>query len=131
MRLPRMTTRRWMLAVAVVAIVIAGLIEVCRLGHLRQVYLAVAREYADEAHEIRRGDDGRSDGRMVLIRSIAGERPASLQSREGMVYLDRIARAAAYCDQLRAKYERAARYPWLPVEPDPPYRSELEADRPD
>jgi hypothetical protein len=25
-----------------------------------------------------------------------------------------------HCDQLRRKYERAARYPWLPVAPDPP-----------
>jgi hypothetical protein len=25
-----------------------------------------------------------------------------------------------YHSQMRAKYERAARYPWLPVEPDPP-----------
>lgn len=27
---------------------------------------------------------------------------------------------AAYHDSLRGKYERAARYPWLPVAPDPP-----------
>jgi hypothetical protein len=27
---------------------------------------------------------------------------------------------AAYHDALKIKYERAARYPWLPVEPDPP-----------
>jgi hypothetical protein len=26
----------------------------------------------------------------------------------------------AYFEQLRLKYERAARYPWLSVEPDPP-----------
>ena len=27
---------------------------------------------------------------------------------------------AVYHDGLRRKYERAVRYPWLPVEPDPP-----------
>jgi hypothetical protein len=30
------------------------------------------------------------------------------------------ARRAAYHSRLRSKYERAARYPWLPVAPDPP-----------
>src|SRR5829696_982457 len=29
-------------------------------------------------------------------------------------------RLEAYYGRLRAKYERAARYPWLPVPPDPP-----------
>jgi hypothetical protein len=27
---------------------------------------------------------------------------------------------AEYSGKMRMKYERAARYPWLPVEPDPP-----------
>jgi hypothetical protein len=27
---------------------------------------------------------------------------------------------ATYHRALKAKYERAVRYPWLPVEPDPP-----------
>ena len=29
-------------------------------------------------------------------------------------------RRADYHGAMRRKYERAARYPWLPVEPDPP-----------
>lgn len=29
-------------------------------------------------------------------------------------------RRSDYYAALQAKYERAARYPWLPVEPDPP-----------
>ena len=28
---------------------------------------------------------------------------------------------AAYHGQLKRKYEHAARYPWLPVDPDPPH----------
>ena len=32
----------------------------------------------------------------------------------------RALRLAAYHDALKTKYERAASYPWLPVEPDPP-----------
>jgi hypothetical protein len=33
---------------------------------------------------------------------------------------DRAGRLVAYWKPILAKYERAARYPWLPVEPDPP-----------
>jgi hypothetical protein len=32
----------------------------------------------------------------------------------------RCARISAHYTRLKLKYERAARYPWLPVEPDPP-----------
>jgi hypothetical protein len=32
---------------------------------------------------------------------------------------ERAERAAIYHGQMRRKYERAARYPWLPVDPDP------------
>ena len=127
MRLPWMTTRRWMVAVAAVAIVVAGALEVRRLQNLRRVYLGVAEDYESNSRTLRRdnvrshGDlHVRSHGDILLIKGIAGERPASLQSREGKAKMDRIAKGAAYCDQLRAKYERAARYPWLPVEPDPP-----------
>ncbi len=42
MHLPRMTMRRWMVAVAIVAFVIAGTIEVPRLWNVRRNYLALA-----------------------------------------------------------------------------------------
>ena len=108
MRLLRMTTRRWMAAVAAVAIVVAGALEVRRLQNLRRVYLGVAEDYESNARTLRRdnvrshGDlHVRSHGDILLIKGIAGERPASLQSREGRAYLDRIAKGAVYCDQLR------------------------------
>lgn len=44
-------------------------------------------------------------------------------TREGYyspLTLSRIRDLLAYHTSLRQKYERAARYPWLPVEPDPP-----------
>ena len=68
MWMPRMTTRRWMIAVAVVGIIVAGVMRMRRLRKLRWVYLAVARQYAFESHEIRLGDDARSDYRHGLIR---------------------------------------------------------------
>jgi outer membrane murein-binding lipoprotein Lpp len=38
-----------------------------------------------------------------------------LQSR--IEWLDTL---IAYCEPLKLKYQRAARYPWLPIDPDPP-----------
>jgi hypothetical protein len=35
-------------------------------------------------------------------------------------YAERLARETAYFGALARKYRHAARYPWLPLEPDPP-----------
>jgi len=36
------------------------------------------------------------------------------------VDLDKVRLRALYFQRMRRKYERAAKYPWLPVAPDPP-----------
>jgi hypothetical protein len=41
----------------------------------------------------------------------------------------RRATASAYYSDLIRKYERAARYPWLPVAPDPPKPSGIDENR--
>ena len=93
MRLPRirMTTRRWMVAVAIVGIVLGVTIE--RHNRFRKIadyhqgeIMKLARRLAAFA--------GSSDHPLI----------PRLDSHESM----------------RLKYEHAARYPWLPVEPDPP-----------
>jgi hypothetical protein len=85
MRLTRMTTRRWMVAVAVVAIFF-GLAERSR-----------------RFSEIADLHDGQSE--------------ASVTTPEER---NRLTRWNAYNRAMCRKYRRAARYPWLPVEPDPP-----------
>jgi hypothetical protein len=87
MRLPRMTTRRWMIVVAILAV---GLADVGRRRHL------ALRQRAAYHEKIER-----------LVTDTAPKLPANAAIR------DRHAR-------LKEKYWRAARYPWLPVEPDPP-----------
>ena len=81
MRLPRLTTRRLMVLVAVAAILAAGAVE----GERRRARF----------HELAVYYSWR------LLRSST-------------------ARHGAYFAMMRQKYLRAARYPWLPVPPDPP-----------
>ena len=92
MRLPRMrfTVRRMMAVVALVALGFAS-------PSLKRQWSDWGREYEAEA---------------VRYRWFAWDR------RQGGSDLDR--RKAAYYDRMAEKYERAARYPWLSVPPDPP-----------
>jgi hypothetical protein len=87
-----------MALVAIAALIMAGAVLVTRSSGFR----AVAEEQADsEMVSLEYADDARGE---------RGE-PQRVARGEQM---------AAYHHELRIKYERAARYPWLPVEPDPP-----------
>jgi hypothetical protein len=86
-----MTTRRWMIAVTVVALLMGGPIEGVRLLRRHRTF----RRRAD-VHEIL-------------------EEHRRLHGRE---QFDRT-RLADYHAAITRKYRRAARCPWLPVEPDP------------
>jgi hypothetical protein len=94
----RISIRMLMVLVAIAGLAMAGAIMVRRSTEFR----ALAEEQADaEMMSMSYADDARGEG---------GDS-------------QRVARGeqmAAYHRELRAKYERAARYPWLPVEPDPP-----------
>jgi hypothetical protein len=87
-----------MVAVAIVGFAMAGATLVRRSNRFR----ALAEDQAEaEAMSLAYADDARGEG---------GDQ-------------QRVARGeqmADYHRKLRIKYERAARYPWLPVEPDPP-----------
>ena len=108
MRLPRMTTRRWMILVAVVAFSIAGV-------QMRRQ----AKRYREQAafHALREG---------IFRRQADLERRARLSSLpvdlcgQQARYIALIPTFVEYHAELRRKYEYAARYPWLPIEPDPP-----------
>jgi hypothetical protein len=89
MRLPRirLTVRRLMLAVAVVALVI----WLGRIYQLRQMYL---EKVLDNKVALRQLDSG-----------------ISCYTEDH----------TNWHEAMKQKYEHAARHPWLPVEPDPPY----------
>jgi hypothetical protein len=87
-----MTTRRWMIAVAVVAVVLGGIVSPFRVYRTRQRYqsLAINHALAEKAWHLANESD-----------------PDVLKMID-------------YHARLKAKYERAAARPWLAVEPDPP-----------
>jgi hypothetical protein len=85
MRLPRMTTRRWMIAVAILAFLFG-------MADRSRRFSAIADLY-----------DGHSE--------------ASVKTPDER---RRLALWNAYNRAVCRKYRRAARHPWLPVEPDPP-----------
>jgi hypothetical protein len=113
MRLPRMTTRRWMVAVAVavIGLTIGGGVL---LKQRRDYFLSLAQSHQKELAS--------STARGKALKSRIGS--ASGMTIEELMHLDRdyhrMTDRADHHASLVRKYEHAARYPWLPVEPDPP-----------
>jgi hypothetical protein len=138
---PRFTVRWLMVAVAIMAVVIAGQ----RMWRHRSKCIALAAKAGNREQNFRsRGLDIARDPSMANSKTVS----AILPDGNGIVefrVVGRVRRAfypqgatqpadaetveklAKWCrdvadrsGELRRKYERAARYPWLPVAPDPP-----------
>jgi hypothetical protein len=112
MRLPRpqITIRRLMIAVAIVGVLMGGLIEWNVLRQRALFYRKRARDHADMEMSLRLTAEGPGGTNRVDISPGPG---APSNPFPILVVIDHEAR-------LRRKWEEAARYPWLPVEPDPP-----------
>ena len=129
MRLPRMTTRRWMVAVAIVGLL-------CLFEHRRRSFAQIAAYH--ESRMVARmyprspikglpmghGSAARTSRRRDL--------PIRWPSRgNGYIYYDCArsrmteddVRAAIWHEAMARKYREASRYPWFPVMPDPPMPS--------
>jgi hypothetical protein len=110
MRCPRMTTRRWMVAVAVVA-----------------VMLAAAALFRRHLSLLERGDYHERRERVQVYRvwvlgdlalALADTNPeAAARERAHVAFQSEIRDRHA---RLKDKYRHAAHYPWLAIEPDPP-----------
>lgn len=111
-----------MVAVAVVALLIGGTLEYARLKRLSREYagralnarraMARAKRSVGWSHEhwlaeCRRFDqlEQASGNWYKLVRPLSPEQAKKLVN---------------YWEPVVAKYDRAARYPWLPAAPDPP-----------
>jgi hypothetical protein len=103
MRRARFRLRTLMLAVAAAALALGALAEARRLHNLSLKYQRRAQEHAFSVKLVQQL--GSPSG--FLAQPAGG---AAQRIRE---------RTACCCDRMRAKWERAARYPWLPVAPDP------------
>src|SRR5262245_44557187 len=120
MRLPRLTTRRLMVLVAVVAVAIALGVESWK--RRRQAELYAVESYL-------RGDAAKQAAILASVdKLLAAADPADLARREKCQRLvdeqrqrlQEARRRLEHAAALRRAYERAARYPWLPLSPDPP-----------
>ena len=114
MRLPRMTTRRWMVAVAVIALAIATV----RIRERSLTYRRKAAYHADVAMQGSRA--GRFDDRRGVVLRNSGPGPFNAPSRPWQIIVILDPRQIDHHGKMARKYEQAARYPWLPVEPDSP-----------
>jgi hypothetical protein len=134
MPLPRLrfTVRQLMLAVAVAALLTGGIVLARRSAHYRREAefhsRAAARLRAEQRSKASTARAGREQAEMWTRRARdAGSKTAAQAVEDtapGIAPYEAAARAAGATadnhDLLARKYERAARYPWLPVEPDPP-----------
>jgi hypothetical protein len=112
MRLPRLrfTLRTLIALVAVVAATLGGFLEYRRLMRKAAEYRARAADHAGIEQTLR-----------TIIEKSGPNSPVDISPGNGLRSKRFTAQAVADHEAaLRLKYERAAGYPWLPVEPDPP-----------
>ena len=100
MRLPRMTTRRWMISVMILATLLGIFVEIKRELRLAYQYQLKAKFHALQ-EDVNQGAE---------FSGPAGMYAYSFPNPE----------VAAYHVKMRRKYETAAARPWKSVEPDPP-----------
>jgi hypothetical protein len=102
MRLPRMTTRRWIATVVISAALLGLFVEINRELKLASHYRLEAR-----LHSLQ---ESASNGTVFHgIGAAAGTYAHGTANPE----------LAAYHAEMRRKYENAAARPWLAIEPDP------------
>src|SRR4051794_41783878 len=101
--MPRVRLRTLMIVVAIAALLFGGVLEA---GRRRARFRQLERHYMWE----------QMDAGFATLLMESFERDPSVGPRK----LAAARRLEAYYGRLRAKYERATRYPWLPVPPDPP-----------
>jgi hypothetical protein len=108
MRLPRMTTRRWLMTVALIAVGLAGPVMLLRRTfQLRE--LAISHQREAEKAELTT---------YILMTAARGQSEES--SRADLSKAPAWLSLADHHRAMESKYRYAACYPWLPVAPDPP-----------
>jgi hypothetical protein len=119
--LPRFTVRRLIIVVAIVAVGIGATLECQRLRKLSNDYSIQASRIGSQAKFFRLGE------RMSHEEWRAG-REKVLETHRKSGYMvayppeaEQCRQLIPYYESLLLKYERAALYPFLPVEPNPPH----------
>ena len=120
MRLPRMTTRRWMIAVAVVGLLIGGCIGGVRLKRWHDHFLHRARYHALMEVANWKAEHAHHELGLQFYGLDPGSESVRAVRAKGSRNIAFFSRMAIYHAAMDRKYEYAARHPWLQVEPDPP-----------
>ena len=133
MRMPRMTTRRWMIVVAIVGLLMSVRCPAQAKAEPPSVSSSISRAaggFRSEVGESRKTNlfgVPRADRRAREARALQRSRARSISLGGPEIRLDqsrsnlaRWTNRIAYYAAMTHKYQYAARYPWLPVEPDPP-----------
>ena len=111
MRLPRLrfSVRLLMAIVAVVAATLGGFVEYRRLTRIAAEYRAKAEDHAGVEKTLR-----------MIVEQTGPNSPVDISPGPGLRSRRFTAKAVADFEAtLSRKYEKAARYPWLSVPPDP------------
>ena len=106
MRLPRMTTRRWMVAVLIIGLLMGGVVGGYRLRRRYDNFVFCIQSHGVVLSFCREKHD-------PFWREIVGRYHGPISEAE-------LLREIEYHEAMYRKYRHAALYPWLPVEPDPP-----------
>jgi hypothetical protein len=109
-----------MAVVAFVALAVGGFQEFKRLGQLSENYSRRAIMFARRATPYQR-NMGRTHAEWEAKAAVIRKQNEGAWMKFSVgPSPERSRKLWPYFHSLRQKYERAARYPWLPVEPDPP-----------
>lgn len=129
MRMPRITIRRMMIFVALTALIFTGSMATMRGGPLSGTYRQKAADHAAKLPGLNtvaelHANAARACRERAESHRNSGRTEDAASSTEQATYWDRSVAAlrerANYHDRMRRKWAYAVRYPWLPVEPDPP-----------
>jgi hypothetical protein len=120
MRLPTMTTRRWMIVVVIVGLLMGG----ARLKQTRDHFLSRAQYHESRERRFRAIGRSLSDYPANTKFFMPTDDFSSKGAIPGIAHLTRgemgLPEKIAYHAAMARKYWRVARRPWIPVEPDPP-----------
>lgn len=137
MRPPRMTTRRWLVLVAVIGLVSGAIVGGLRSKRRQEYFGSLAKRFAacesiclNALPPLDKFIEVNTQSVEILEKSPdlnwpSPPGPSPLEEirgilREGLDDRASWERKSAHYARLKVKYEYAARFPWLPVGPDPP-----------
>jgi hypothetical protein len=114
MRRSRMTTRRWMVAVAVVGLLLGVVVGGRRLKQRRDYYLQQANDQA------RREEYWRSEASRVASLPPLPQPPVTVVGQAPRIaeVAAEYAKVAAYCAKRKEVYLHASSRPWISVPPE-------------